>query len=82
MDPIDPTETDWTELTEWRLIGLNSLSGVNQKFKDQGYETLTTIDSIDPTDPMETDWTELTEWRLIGLNSLNGMTQKFKDQGY
>jgi len=64
-------ETHWAELIEWKLIGLNSLSGVNQKFKDQGYQTLTSIDTIDPIDPLETHWTELVERRLIGLNSLD-----------
>ena len=72
-------ESHWTELIEWKLIGLNSLNGMNQKFKDQGYETLTTIDPtdptdlVDPTDPMETHWTELFEW---------SEANKFKDQGY
>ena len=63
-------QTHWTEFIEWKLIGLNSLSGRNQKFKDQGYQTLTTIDPIDHIDPLGTHWTELTEWRLTGLNSL------------
>ena len=54
-------ETHRTELIEWKHIGLNSLSGGNQKFKDQGYQTLTSIDTIDPIDPLETHWTELIE---------------------
>ena len=75
-------ETHWTELIEWKLIGLNSLSGVNQNFKDQGCQTPASIEPIDRIDPLETHWAELIEWKLIGLNSLNGMNQKFKDQGY
>ena len=72
IDHIDPLETHWTELIEWKLIGLNSLNGRNQKFKDQGYQTPTTPHRIDPIDPLETHWTELIEWKLIGLNSLSG----------
>ena len=55
---------------------------MNQRFKDQGCQTLTSIDPIDRIDPLETHWAELIEWKLISLNSLNGMNQKFKDPSY
>ena len=75
-------ETRWAEISEWKLIGLNSLSGVHRKVKDQGYYTLNTVDPNDPTDPLESHWAELIEWKLAGLNSLCGVNQKFKDQGH